>query len=54
MLPELQQDDTGPTLDVEYSSADDLLSTDDLRALLERHGLLDRQRTLDSLPELLV
>jgi len=54
MLPELQQDGIGPTIDVEYSSADDLLSVDDLRALLDRHDLLDQRRAIDSLPELLV
>jgi UDP-glucose 4-epimerase len=41
MLPELVKDrSTAPALAKEYSSADDVLSPDDTRALLARHDLL--------------
>jgi FlaA1/EpsC-like NDP-sugar epimerase len=55
MLPELRHDDLGRTIDVEYSSAGDLLAFDAVTALLERHGLLAEQtNALETEPELLV
>ena len=40
MLPELRRDDPNvPTLTREYSSADDVMSRDELDALLRRHKL---------------
>jgi FlaA1/EpsC-like NDP-sugar epimerase len=53
MLPELRHEDSGRTIDVEYSSADGVLAIDDVRALLDRHGLLDAQPA-HALSELLV
>jgi FlaA1/EpsC-like NDP-sugar epimerase len=53
LLPELRHDDARATLDVEYNSADDLLSVGELRALLDRHGLIDRRPAENPLPELL-
>jgi FlaA1/EpsC-like NDP-sugar epimerase len=41
ILPELQgSDGMGPTIGREYSSADNLLSIDETKALLQAHGLM--------------
>lgn len=48
MLPELRRDGLGgPALEREYSSADNVISRDELRELLEHHNLL----ALDTVPE---
>jgi UDP-glucose 4-epimerase len=44
MLPELRTPNGGPTLDVEFSSADNLLSVDEVRELLDTHRLLEDAR----------
>ena len=43
MLPELRSVKETPALSDEYSSANSLISPDDLRSLLDKHGLLDFQ-----------
>jgi UDP-glucose 4-epimerase len=47
MLPELQQEELGQTLRSEYSSANDLMSPEELAELLDRHSLHVGQRSIE-------
>ena len=55
MLPELQREAGGPSLDREYSSANGVVPLDGVRAILGRYGLLDdRQSALEAETDVLV